>query len=70
MAKSELEQIAALARELIAEEQAPPTGDVDPGFVSSFWVYPVADAHVYVKYSFYLFVDVHIGSPVIWVGIT
>ncbi|KAH0591282.1 hypothetical protein H2248_001372 [Termitomyces sp. 'cryptogamus'] len=44
--KSDLEQIATLARELIAEEQALPTGNVDPGFASSFWVYPVADAHV------------------------
>ncbi|KAG6874372.1 hypothetical protein C0995_015108 [Termitomyces sp. Mi166 len=43
---SDLEKIATLAHELLDEEQAPPTGEVDPGFVSSFWIYPQADAHV------------------------
>ncbi|KAG6820655.1 hypothetical protein H0H93_013506 [Arthromyces matolae] len=44
--KCDLEDIASLAREIIDEKAEPATGEVDPGFISSFWVYPLAEAHV------------------------
>ncbi|KAG6813249.1 hypothetical protein H0H92_012886 [Tricholoma furcatifolium] len=41
-----LEDIAQVAREILDEYLPPPTYEVDPGFASSFWIYPEADAHI------------------------
>ncbi|KAG5653892.1 hypothetical protein H0H81_009484 [Sphagnurus paluster] len=41
-----LEDIAKIAREIASEDVAPPTGEIDPGFLSSFYIYPKADALV------------------------
>ncbi|KAG6911301.1 hypothetical protein DXG01_002140 [Tephrocybe rancida] len=49
----DLETIAKVAREMIDEDMGPAQGAVDPGFASSFWVYPKADANVNLAWYYW-----------------
>ncbi|KAG6841567.1 hypothetical protein C0991_009602 [Blastosporella zonata] len=48
----DMENIAKVAREILDEPLAPPKIEIDPGFVSSFWIYSEADAHIMLGWYF------------------